>query len=108
MAKFPRMPHWVVLSMDDRSVDIGSPFGKPDYHHAILSKANVMGLPPEEQAKIHNPCNLLKVEHGIHLNKPIPEGREAALLLYRIYGRDAVLRWYKSIQWRNKPPFELP
>lgn len=102
-------PDWVLEEMARRPVDIGSPFVKSDLHHAILSKANVRGMPEEERCKINVPWNLLKVEHGIHLTKPIPEGREAAEILYGIYGRGAVRVWYSSINWRSgKPPFELP
>lgn len=107
MSKFPTMPKWCFDAMVLRPVDIGAPFRKVDFHHAILTKNNVMGMAEEEQAKIHDPRNLLKVEHGIHLNKPIPEGVDAAPLLYAIYGRDAVLEWFYSINFRNRP-FELP
>ena len=108
MSKFHTMSPEVIIALQKRPVDIGSPFGKTDLHHAVLSKASVRGLPPEEQAKIHDPRNILKIEHGLHLHKPIPEGIDAALLLYDIYGRESVLEWFESIQWRNKPPFELP
>ena len=107
MSKFPPMPIEVVASMKKRKVDVGFPFSKLDLHHAILSKASVRGLPPEEQVKIHDPRNILIVEHNVHLNKPIPEGVDAAPLLYAIYGRDAVLEWFYSINFRNRP-FELP
>ena len=107
MSKFPTMSPEVIIALQKRPVDIGSPFGKTDLHHAVLSKASVRGLPPEEQAKIHDPRNILKIEHGLHLFKPIPEGRAAALLLYKIYGRESVLEWYKSINFKNRP-FELP
>ena len=107
MSKFPPMSTDVVLAMKKRQVDIGSPFSRSDLHHAILSKRAVMGMPEEEQAKIHDPRNLLKIEHGVHLNKPIPEGVDAAPLLYAIYGRDAVLEWYCSINFKHRP-FELP
>lgn len=102
-------PEWVLEEMNSRPVDVGSPFGVIDWHHAVVSRRMVMGMPEEERAKINMPWNLLKVEHGVHLSKPVPEGREAAELLYSIYGRGAVLVWYSHINWRNgKPPFQLP
>ena len=103
-----KYPDWVVEEMNRRPVDVGNPFGRIDWHHAILSKANVRGMPESERLKINVPWNLLKVEHSVHLSKPIPEGIEAAKLLYRIYGRGAILVWYNWISWKNKPPFILP
>lgn len=101
------MEDWVLEEMAQRPVDVGSPLRHADLHHAIISKAQSRGLPPEERAKIDMPWNLLKVEHGVHLTKPIPEGIEAAELLYHIYGRGAVRIWYYSIQFKHRP-FELP
>jgi hypothetical protein len=102
-------PDWVLEEMARRPVDVGVPFGKIDLHHAILSKRAVMGMPEEERAKINVPWNLLKVQHDAHITRPVPEGREAAELLYRIYGRGAVLVWYASLNWKNgNPPFQLP
>ena len=109
---FPRMPEWVVSELNERLVneglDFGYPFGKVDFHHAILPKSAVMGLPDSEKVKIHNPCNILLIEHGFHLSQPVPTGVEAARVLYAIYGKPAVQAWYATISWINGKPFELP
>jgi hypothetical protein len=109
---FPRMPEWVAEKMHERmledGVDFGDPFDKVDFHHAILPKSAVMGLPDCEKEKIHNPCNILLIAHSYHLNRPVPTGVEAARVLYAIYGKPAVQAWYDSINWTNGQPFELP
>lgn len=102
------LPEWVLDELEGRAIDIGSPLGKIDYHHAILSKYDVMGLPEFERVKINDPRNILLVNHEAHLDKPIPTREEAAKLLYKIYGREAVKMWFDSIQWVDGPPFLLP
>lgn len=108
MSKFPSIPPDLYVTLLQRAVDLGSPFGRIDLHHCILSKRDVMGMPDSEKVKIHVPWNILRVNHEYHLNRPVPEHSEAAELMYKLYGRDVVRQWFYGIAWRNKPPFELP
>lgn len=109
MSKFPPMPYDLFIILCGRPVDIGSPFGKIDNHHCILTKGDMRGMPDSEKAKIHRPWNILRVNHEWHLNKPVPEHVEAALIMYRLYDREVIRHWLKEeIQWRQGPPFELP
>lgn len=96
--------------MNKRPVDIGNPFDKIDWHHCVLTKYDVMGLPAKERDKINVPWNMLKIAHEAHINSKPPIHQEAALLMYRIYGRDVVREWfYHSINWKSgHPPFEIP
>jgi len=104
MSKFPAMPTEVIETMSRRPVDIGSPFGKCDLHHAIISKGMITGLPDREKVKIHDPRNLLKVEHSVHLSKPLPSPIRAARMLSMIYGKSEILEWLRSIEWRYGIP----
>jgi hypothetical protein len=99
---------WVTEEMLRRPVDIGSSLSpNTDWHHAIITKAMARGLPYAEHAKINMPWNLLVVDHEAHLWTHVPEGIEAAEILYRIYGRGAVRLWYDWINFRQRP-FILP
>ena len=112
---FPPFDEDQLEELGRRATDITGTSGKVDYHHAVLTKRHVQGMPDEERAKINNPCNIILVDHSFHLDRTVPTGQDAVqyLLLARYknnrlaYSRADILEWWKSIQWKSKPPFVL-
>lgn len=107
-------PEWVLEEMEHRGVDdgMGNPFcNKKDWHHCIVPKSVVRGMPDEERAKINRPWNIIVIDSAVHLWKPVPERYEAALWMYEHhpeYDREVIRKWfYNEINWKNRP-FELP
>lgn len=80
--------------------------GTYDFHHAILSKGDVMGLPKQEKDKIDSVYNLLVVDHWQHLGGNYPTRAEAAEMLILHYGENAIYDWWNSI--KRKVPLVLP
>lgn len=106
-------PEWVIESMESRGVDIGSPFcDKKEWHHCIVPKAAVRGMPLEERIKINRPWNIIVIDSAVHLWKPVPERYEAALWMYEHhpeYDRETIRTWFEEeINWKNGTPFQLP
>ena len=91
-----------------RGVDIWSPSGNYQRHHALLTHKHVQGLPPQEQAKIDDPRNLLIIpaEHNIS-HAQIPTRELAVAILSKHYGFNAIREWFDSVVWKNSPPFQL-
>jgi len=110
MARKPSMPPQTILAMRQRltehGVDALGESTRFERHHAIISKQDARGLPPEEYIKIHDPRNLLWISSDLnssHAN--IPTRKKAWARLCSIYGKKMMVKWFESIEWHTKPPF---
>ena len=88
-----------------RQGDVTGHGGKVDYHHAIVTNADAMGLPPAERIKIDDPRNILLIDHDEHIAGRIPSRGEASKILRSIYGESAVREWFYNIRFKRRMIF---
>ena len=90
----------MVQHLYDRGIDVDGESGTYDFHHAILSKGDVQGLPKKERGKIDSIYNLLVVDHWQHIGGDYPTRAEAAEILIGHYGEGPVYDWFNSIKFK--------
>ena len=106
---FPPMPEELYNKIKARGFDVyGS--GKPDLHHAILTKNDMKGMPDSEKIKIHDECNILVIpskDNASHAN--VPSRDRAYHMLRRHYTKHQIHKWFNGINFKDgRPPFRLP
>lgn len=76
-------------------------------HEGIITRARVP-LSVSWHVLIYNEINSFLLLPEEHIPQP-PPPCWCVLRAYELYGRDAVRQWfYEELQWKNKPPFEIP
>lgn len=75
------------------------PLQLPELHHALISRADVRGMPEDKQVLIHNTYNCLLVSKTAHEHVT---RQEAAIILKRLYGPDVIEGWYWSFPFKTR------